>query len=288
MTRREVGAMRRWFGATKRRLGYYELRARLHEGRFRSALRPSDTFLVGHPKSGNTWLAYMLAMLVNPQRREEVSLLNVGDFVPFIHGRDHDVVRYPSLPDPRVFRNEQPLHHRLYPRTIYLVRDPRAVLVSFWHMYRVVFDDDTPTLEDFVWQYMNGRGCFTYWQRHLVRWDRQVRQYIGRRGRSPSTMIIRYEDLVRDRLGELRRVASFLAIDADDDLLHEIAERGRFDAMRRDEELHGAEAYEGRALGSGRFVRKGKIDGWRDEMDGALADRIALSFAAAMRTAGYE
>ena len=30
---------------------------------FRGAVRKSDVFLVGHPKSGNTWLAFMLAVL---------------------------------------------------------------------------------------------------------------------------------------------------------------------------------------------------------------------------------
>ncbi|MFQ5530433.1 MAG: sulfotransferase domain-containing protein, partial [Gemmatimonadota bacterium] len=138
---REEAAIKRWFGRTKRRLGYYEVRNRLREPGFRRCLRPTDVFLVGHPKSGNTWLAYMLAVLLSGERDHEVNLYNVGDFVPFVHGRDHEISKWEHLRNPRVFRNEYPLHRRLYPRILYIVRDPRSVLVSFWHMYRVMFDD---------------------------------------------------------------------------------------------------------------------------------------------------
>ncbi|MDH3732458.1 MAG: sulfotransferase domain-containing protein [Gemmatimonadota bacterium] len=284
----EEATLKRWFGRAKLYLGYYEARARRHEPEFRASLRPTDTFLVGHPKSGNTWVAYMLALLIQPDRSSDINLLNVGDFVPFVHGRDRDIANYAPLPDPRVFRNEYPLHARAYPRILYLVRDPRAVLVSFWHMYRVLFDDRTTGIGSFVEQYMYGSGCFRYWNKHLIRWDHQVRRNSRRAARSGNVLVVRYEDLVLDREDELRRIVSFLDLDADDRRLSEVAERGSFDAMRRVEERHGAEAYEGRARGEGRFIRKGRIDGWRDEMDEAIAGQVASTFASAMRLVGYE
>src|SRR5947208_1389964 len=88
----------------------------LKEWLFRASLRSSDVFLVGHPKSGNTWFAYMLAILLrggDPEGR--VTVANQGDVVPGIHGDDLDILRYRALLDPRVFRNEFPGLAHLYP-----------------------------------------------------------------------------------------------------------------------------------------------------------------------------
>ena len=65
------------------------------EAIFRAHLRQTDVFLVGHPKSGNTWLAYMLAILMKDGDPEgEVTMANVGDFVPTIHERDSSIRRH--------------------------------------------------------------------------------------------------------------------------------------------------------------------------------------------------
>ncbi|WP_419857445.1 sulfotransferase domain-containing protein [Candidatus Palauibacter irciniicola] len=298
LRRRAVPAFKRWFGRGKRRVGYYRLRDglrnRAREPRFLRSLRPTDVFLVGHPKSGNTWLAYMLAVLLSDDREGEVNLYNVGDHVPFVHGRDHEIAAWDHLPDPRVFRNEYPRYPHRYPGTLYLVRDPRAVLVSFWHMFATMFDDRAMTLSRFVDGYLSGGAPFDAWHRHLRRWDRQVAAALRRAEGGERVCIVRYEDLVSDREAALRRVAHFIgAVPAEDvpagtsERLSRAAARGSFEAMRDLEGRHGAEAYAGRARGEGRFVRRGQAEGWKDEMDPADAARIEAAFGPVMERAGY-
>ena len=241
---------------------------------------------MGHPKSGNTWLAYMLAVLL-AERPETVTLYNVGDTVPFVHGRDREIEAYAHLSDPRVFRNEYPQHRRLYPRELYIVRDPRAVLVSFWHMYRTMFDDDDLTLDAFVGDYLAGRGPFTYWNKHLVRWDRQVLSALEDRERGRNLTVIQYERLVEDRGSELARAVRAAGIEPGADRLALAVARGDFSSMRSDEDRHGAEAYAGRARREGRFVRKGRVDGWKDEMSDGTTARIGEAFGSAMDALGY-
>ena len=296
-------ALKRWFGRTKQRVGYYRardgLRNRLREPRFVRALRPTDVFLVGHPKSGNTWLAYMLAVFLSDDREGKVNLYNVGDHVPFVHGRDHEIAAWEHLPDPRVFRNEYPRHARRYPGTLYLVRDPRAVLVSFWHMYATMFGDRDVTLPAFVDGYLTGTAPFDAWHRHLARWDRQVSAALRRVSRGDRILIVRYEDFVEDRETALRRVAGFIGCvptgrvpagtsfpDFEARLSRAVA-RGAFDAMKEVEDRQGAEAYVGRARGEGRFIRRGRMDGWKDEMDPAVAGRIEAEYGPVMEQAGY-
>ena len=64
------------------------IRAQRRPQLFRRLLRPTDVFLVGHPTSENTWLAYMPAILLSKDKVDRVTLSNVGNFVPFIHGQD--------------------------------------------------------------------------------------------------------------------------------------------------------------------------------------------------------
>lgn len=286
-----------WFRRLKARLGYYEARRALWKKPFLDALRPSDTFLIGHPKSGNTWLAYMLAILLVPDRAEPVTLRNVGRFVPFVHGRDHRIRRHDRLPDPRVFRNEYPQYPALYPRIIYLYRDPRAVLVSLWHMYRVMFDEDRLPLARFVDDYLAEDGIFKGWHGELERWDRQVAHHLDLAASESTTaspapaesriLVLRYEDLVRDRRDCLQRLMGFLGISRTDEAVEQAVRRGGFEAMRRVEERHGAEAFEGKAKGEGRFVRRGEVDGWRDEMGDSAARRIEEELGPVMCRAGY-
>ena len=176
-------------------MGYYRLRDGLEESALEPrSLGPSDptmVFLVGHPKSGNTGSPYMLAVFLSDDREGKVNLYNVGDYVPFVHGHDHAIAAYGHLPDPRVFRNEYPRYPRRYPGTLYLVRDPRAVLVSFRHMFATMFDDRDMTLSRFVDGYLSGTAPFDSWHRHLGRWDRQVGAALRRAERGERMCVVR-------------------------------------------------------------------------------------------------
>ena len=258
------------------------------QGYFRRALRGSDVFLVGHPKSGNTWLAYMLAIAMNPQKAEAISLANVGEFVPYVHGQDWRISEFANLADPRVFRNENPMFPECYRRVIYLVRDPRSVIVSFWHMYRVMYDDNSLSLAGFVAQYMRGDGIFLSWNSKLERWDRQVERWICRAQAGEPVVVVKYEDLLADRLSELTRVCEFAGVSPVRSVMERAVELGDFGNMRRLESKHGAEAYRERSKGVGRFVRQGTVVGWRSEMPETIAREIESTFAAAMTIAGYQ
>ena len=99
---------------------------------FKQSLRPTDIFLVGHPKSGNTWLTLMLGVLIQKNFDKNITLANVQEFIPSFHAGDSKISYYAGLPDPPIFRNEGPVYPELYPKTIYIVRDPRSVYVSYY------------------------------------------------------------------------------------------------------------------------------------------------------------
>ena len=61
-------------------------------------MRPTDVFIVGHPKSGNTWIAYMLAVILEGgDVGRQVTMANIGHFITTIHRSDSQVSSYDAL-----------------------------------------------------------------------------------------------------------------------------------------------------------------------------------------------
>jgi hypothetical protein len=251
---------------------------------FRTSLRSTDVFLVGHPKSGNTWVAYLLAIILEDgDARWRVNLANVGEFVPIIHGTDSHISRFESLRDPRVFRNEWPAYPDLYPKTLYLVRDPRAVLVSYFHHYRVVTGDDATSLDSFIDMYLRD-GCIRTWEPRLLRWDRQVAQWTHH---ARPVYVVKYEALHDDRRTVLEAIVRFCGIEPTHDVIASAVERGSFEAMRDEEGRSGAESYPNGLGRRGRFLRLGRVDGWRDELSPGAREAIEREFRPVMQEMGY-
>jgi hypothetical protein len=228
----------------------------------------------------------MLAIVRQNDFEHRLTLSNIKEFIPYIHNDDGKISHFANLPDPRIFRTENPVYPESYPKAIYVVRDPRAVLVSFYHHYRTVINGCKMTLQAFVEEYLL-HGYIRNFSPQLSRWDKQVLEWIRRSDQNERVMIVKYEDMAHDRRGVLEKVVKFVGIPCTEGNIALAAARGSFEAMRADEEQHGAESYPGKIGQRGRFIRRGKIDGWVGEMAPDLAEKIERVFTKAMKKAGY-
>jgi len=252
---------------------------------FQQHVRPTDVFLIGHPKVGNTWMAYMLAILANKEKADQVTMSNVGQYVPIIHGQDTKILDHEDLANPRIFRNEYPVHPDLYPKTLYLVRDPRAVLISYYHMHRVMRPEAAMSLAAFINEYLSEGYIKTFEPNE--RWDRHVQRWMKGTDQSNRIMVVKYEDTVADRAAVLGRVARFIGLTCTNEDLAKAVSRGSFEEMAQNEQRYGAESYAGEIGKRGRFLRKGKVDGWKEEVNQNLIERIESEFAPVMKVLGY-
>lgn len=90
------------------------------------------------------------------------------------------------------------------------------------------------------------------------------------------------------RFGSLRAAVKPIRAPVCGARLDSAARHGGFEQMRQNEEEHGAESYPDELRQRGRFVRRGRVDGWRDEMSAATADRVVSEFADVMCSMGYK
>lgn len=229
-------------------------------------IRPRDTVLVSYPRSGNTWMRFIVANICHPHVQH--SFDTVERFTPDIYRMAaRDLAR---TPDPRILKSHEPFDAR-YPRVVYVVRDPRDVAVSYFH-YRVRSRSEAEEggLDGWVEAFTSrGEGHYGTWVQHVEGW-------LSQRQASQSFLLVRYEDLLRETHIEVGRLATFLgATDTD-------VERVVADASARE-----MRSVESRAGAAGSLVRKGISGGWRNELSEEAARRIRLAFGPTMDALGY-
>src|SRR5467141_466425 len=100
----------------------------LHRPAHSLLILPDDVFLVSYPKSGNTWTRFLVANLVYPEKNPDFS--NINELIPdpeAMHKRDLE-----RAARPRLIKSHQYFDPR-YPKVIYIVRDPRDVVLSEYY-----------------------------------------------------------------------------------------------------------------------------------------------------------
>jgi hypothetical protein len=252
----------------------------------------------GYPKSGNTWLTRLTA---------EVIQCPVAGFwcEPFngeisIEGR-HRESDYTCFKSHHTY--QQMMHtFRDYAngteRLIYIVRDPRAVVVSASHQFNLASQkpsllkralDRTPlkrrksfskkksrqhNLNRLTNQLLNGGGKANIWLR--TSWRDHVQSWLA----SPALMI-RYEDLRSDPLQQAERITEFVGIKRTMDDLQQAIESQSFETRKK------------MFLESGKktkaaFLRKGSTDAWKTILSQDNTNSINNELKDLLIQLGYE
>ncbi len=228
-----------------------------------------DAFLVGYPKSGNTWLQTLMAGAfcgVNPRLAPDAL---VQELVPDVHAKQF----YRRYGTPTFFKSHH-LPRPEYRRVVYLLRDGRDVMVSYFHHLAALGGCHPDALEIV----RTGRHLFP------CKWHEHVRAWLGN-PYGASMMVVRYEDLRRSTGEVLRALCRFLGLVRDDTLLDAVVAQASFESMRERERSSGWEATcwpRDRA-----FVRRGVVGSHRDEMDAAVLEAFLRDARPVLTQAGY-
>jgi hypothetical protein len=239
---------------------------------------PDDTFLVSYPKSGNTWVRFLLANLIYPN--EAVGFANINRLLPAPGVSSKRFLR--NLPRPRILKSHEPFDVR-FRKVIYLVRDPRDVAVSEYHFdLKKRYIEPDVTLEQFVKRFINGEtSSYGSWWEHTASW-------IAARNGNPAFLLVRYEDLLSDPIGETGKIAHFLGIHAGPDRIEAAVQRSSADRMRKLEKQQ-ADQWTGTKNTRKEipFVRAAKSGGWKETLPAHSVEEIEVAWAPLLNFLGY-
>ena len=235
---------------------------------FKRELRPSDVFIVSHPKSGRHWVCFMLASIMKAQGFTGPSQLTLNSWKEMIIPLNRRAIkvdkrnlrRLRDFPDPRIFVCHAP-YDPILPKVVYLVRDPRDVLVSFYYHNRRIHPNALKDISEFVTHHFAIKN----------NWHFQVSGWLEHAG-DANLLIVRYEDLKHDTKIWLGEICRFCGLSVTQSELEEAVANGSLENMRAIERQYGKGTPNGDP--SIPFVRKGVVGAWQEELSSHTAKLI--------------
>ena len=239
---------------------------------------PDDLFLVSYPRSGNTWLRFLLANVLRPG--ETVTFGTMARVVPDVYDEPDAALR--KLPRPRALKSHEPYDPR-YPSVLYLVRNPVDVAVSYYHyLIRTRVLDDGFDLHRFVDAFVGGSlDGFGTWGDHVAGW-------LDAREGDERFVVLRYEDLLGDASLAVREMLRLLGAARDEAEVQAAVARSSADELRRLERETGAELPTFRASRLDKpFIRAARVGAGAEELPPELVAQIADAWAPVAARVGY-
>ncbi|KAL1499896.1 hypothetical protein AB1Y20_012579 [Prymnesium parvum] len=262
--------------------------------------RPRDVFIATYPKSGTTWMQQVVCLL-----RGAPPHVDVQAAAPYVEAAlATGALTLRALrerPAPRVFKthadwqslpvagcsDEGPAEGV---RVVCVVRDPRDVCVSLFHHSRAIRGIAYGgSWDEWCDDFLAGRAPVPMaaeggdWFDHTLSWWAIAR-------RCPRRVLwVRYEGLLADPLGEVRRVARFLAPEhaEDEALLRRVVGASSFEQMKARHEADPLN-HSLRTEGGSAHFRNGKAGDWRRHMSEAQRERFAEVMRSRLRGSGLE
>ena len=241
-----------------------------------SGISDADLFIASYPRSGTTWLRFLLFELLTGETSEFVA---VNRAIPYV-GKHRDA--------PRLLRGGGRIiqTHEAYLRgirsAIYVVRDPRSVVVSEyrWQLRTGLF---AGSFDEFFDAFLEGKA------NPYARWDRHVAMWLTSRVASSGRLhVVRFADLRADAAGALRRVADFMGIDVETAEIERIVAHNALAEMRAKEERAPDWALGTSARPDIRFVGTGSTREWQHRLTQGQIATIEERFHDSLRALGYD
>lgn len=201
--------------------------------------------LASFPRSGNTWVRLFLCNLISMREwgGREVDFPLLNETMPEL-GVSNLLARWPHRTIPRVVKTHQ-RYRFVFGRkpSIGIIRDPRDVMVSYYHFLR----DRKGTYNDSFGEFVrHPRYGLPSWFAHYTSW------------RDRWAVVARFEDMVEDTPREFRRILVVLDVELSDEDVHQAVARSSIGGMRRAESRATSVTRD-----EARFARSGASGQWK-------------------------
>jgi hypothetical protein len=236
-------------------------------------LRPEDAILASYPRSGSTWLRFLLLESVTGQKAE---WKNVNRLIPYVGGHR----RIPALlPGNRRFVSTHDSRIGPSKRGVLLVRDPRDVSLSYfrWRQLRGYEGDFATFLPSFLDGSVSFHGS----------WSDNTRYWLDSSlHRNGGLHVVRFEDLRADPVGGVRKILVFLGATVDDEAIRGAVNENTI-ARSREKEERAEPADVKHYASGGRFVGEGRVGTWQSKLTDEQIQRIEDGVGDLLDRLGY-
>ncbi|CAG2111593.1 unnamed protein product, partial [Medioppia subpectinata] len=176
-------------------------------------VRPTDIWLCGYPKSGNTWLSEIVSLIMADGVIDRVTNRPISERVPNIiysPNSSRNGCWFEGLIDPRITLNHLDLKY--LPRfdgkegkMIYIIRNPKDVCVSYYHINHMV-KHTAIDWDDWCHLFLNGQLMFGDWLSHVT----DFWLAYGTGNHCLNVLFVAYEELIADLPAMIATIARFL------------------------------------------------------------------------------
>jgi hypothetical protein len=250
-------------------------------------LRSQDVFLASYPRSGSTWLRFILFEILTGK---DAGFQALETRLPEVNA--HRGVP-PVLPGGGRFIKTHEKYRKDYRKAVFLVRDVRDVFLSIYAgsvelgMTSIVSEGD---FDSFLLSFLEGRALqMGSWQEHTRSW---LESPIANDG---NLAVVRYEDLRQNPEQVVGQLLEFLGVPVDARMIRNAIEnnalqrmRAKEDCARRAGERSGLLYSRNSVSEDGRFIRRGAIGGWRSQLTDEQLKIIWQYAGDTLAAAGYE
>lgn len=264
-------------------------------------------WIASYPKSGNTWVRFFLnTILINqdqPLSINEIKRLTILDTNPYFYEKASGK-KFPDIKFSELSRYRPLAHHemtKIHPNpvivkthsvlgdhmgvpfitpevtaaAVYLVRNPLDIVASFANHKMLSTDEVIKRMCNETWTLGKVASYVSSWSTNVKSWT--VKPH-------PKLLVMRYEDLLDKPEESFTQLVKFLGIERSEE---DIARAIRFTSIGELQKQEASEGFNERADAEGRFFRKGRAGGWREELSEKQAGQLIDYHREQMQRFGY-
>lgn len=246
------------------------------ETEFSFEIRDDDVFLVSYPKSGNTWVRFLLANYISDKKAD---FRSANFLIPDVHFNPQDIDKIKSYP--RFIKSHFP-YKKEYKKVVYIIRDGRDVAVSYYyHKIKTGEITENESFNNFLYDFfLASKSEFGDWGSHLESWMES---------KSSSILYIRYEDMKQNAMPVLHRIVQFSNMPVNTEKMQIALHHSSYQSMKEKEETDPKYFFEERKLkdtGFG-FIRKGEVGDWKNHFTEKMNDDFLKKYNGIMKKLKY-
>ncbi|XP_006901874.1 PREDICTED: bile salt sulfotransferase-like [Elephantulus edwardii] len=226
-------------------------------------VRDEDVIALTYPKSGSHWMVEMICLISSKGDPSWIQSVFIYDRSPWLETTE----MYPGITKqegPRIYASHLPI--QLFPKSffnskakvIYVVRNPRDIVVSGYHFFGALKIADTPEVFDQYLQYfLQGRVPYGSWFDHACGW-------MSMRERE-NLLIIYYEELLKDIKSGVEKISRFLGKELTPEELNSVIKHVSFESMK-DNKMSNFSLISDDVIdhSKGKLMRKGIAGDWKN------------------------